>query len=215
MEITAFANKYNNARYNLFRWRYKLETVQKFALALAFAAFTGIMAQVRFFLPFTPVPVTGQVFAVLLSGVLLGKWYGGYSQGLYAALGGAGVPWFNGWTGGISALTGVTGGYIVGFILAATFIGWFTDRYVRARTFQGMLALMMGGVAILYTLGALHLSFVLGLGFEKTIVLGVLPFIPADIFKAAVAAGIASAIAPKVAYNGEVDKGYKPRKWIF
>ena len=104
--------KYESAKYDFFKWRFESKIVNKLALAVVFACLTGIFAQLRFYLPYTPVPVTGQVFAVLLSGVILGKWYGGISQGLYAALGAAGVPWFNGGKAGLEILTGVTGGYI-------------------------------------------------------------------------------------------------------
>src|SRR3972149_4985549 len=87
------------------------------SLSFAFAAFTGVCAQVRFYLPFTPVPVTGQVFAVLLCGVLLGPAFGAFSQLLYIALGVAGGPWF------VLGPVGPTGGYIVGFVLAPAIVG--------------------------------------------------------------------------------------------
>jgi len=80
--------------------------LNKVALAFAFACFTGILAQLRFYLPYTPVPVTGQVFAVLLSGVILGKWYGGMSQGLYAGLGRSRDSWFSEGKAGMEILSG-------------------------------------------------------------------------------------------------------------
>src|SRR4030042_122397 len=119
MAISTYADRYRYWRYNAFRWRYELSVAQKIALALGMACLTGLTAQVRFYLPFTPVPLTGQVFAVLLSAVLLGKWYGGLSQGFYAGIGACGVPWFAGWAGGVRFLSCGHGGYIIGFILAA------------------------------------------------------------------------------------------------
>jgi len=204
-EISAFLTRYDNARYSFFRWRYESTYIYKLSLALGFALITGILAQIRIPLPFTPVPITGQVFAVLLGGVVLGKNYGALSQGFYAALGGAGVPWFSGMKGGIPVLTGVTGGYILGFIVAAGVIGWFTDRYLRYRDFKGMLLLMLLGIGIIHALGALQLSLILHIGLIRTLELGVLPFIPGDLFKAFIAASIAGALTPKTAYNGEVD----------
>ena len=204
-ELEHIISKYESATLNLFKWRFESTFAHKIVLALGFACLTGLMAQFRFYLPFTPVPVTGQVFAVLLAGVLLGKWYGGLSQGFYAGIGAAGVPWFTGMAGGIGILTGVTGGYIVGFIVAAMIIGWFTDRYVRARSFRGMFVLMIIGVAVIYAFGVVQLSIVLGVGAQKAIELGALPFIGADIYKALIAAAIAAAVTPKSSYGNELD----------
>ncbi|MBE0521790.1 MAG: biotin transporter BioY [Candidatus Methanoperedenaceae archaeon] len=198
-------SKYESATFNFFKWRFESTVAHKVVLALGFAFLTGLVAQFRFYLPFTPVPVTGQVFAVLLAGVLLGKWYGGLSQGFYAGIGAAGVPWFSGMTGGMGILTGVTGGYIFGFIVAAVIIGWFTDRYVKARSFRSMFILMIAGVGIIYVFGVVQLSIVLGVGAQKAIELGALPFIGADIYKALVAAAIAGAVTPKSAYGNELD----------
>jgi len=204
-EMETIISKYESVTFNFFKWRFESTLAHKVVLVLGFAFLTGLMAQFRFYLPFTPVPVTGQVFAVLLSGVILGKWYGGLSQGLYAGMGAAGVPWFAGMTGGAGILTGVTGGYIVGFIVAAMIIGWFTDRYVRARSFRNMFVLMITGVAVIYLFGVVQLALVLGVGAQKAIELGALPFIGADIYKALIAAAIATAVTPKSAYGNELD----------
>ncbi|MDW7725784.1 MAG: biotin transporter BioY [Candidatus Methanoperedens sp.] len=204
-EMENIISKYESATFNFFKWRFESTVAHKVVLALGFAFLTGLVAQFRFYLPFTPVPVTGQVFAVLLAGVLLGKWYGGLSQGFYAGIGAAGVPWFSGMTGGMGILTGVTGGYIFGFIVAAMIIGWFTDRYVKARSFRSMFILMIAGVGIIYVFGVVQLSIVLGVGAQKAIELGALPFIGADIYKALVAAAIAGAVTPKSAYGNELD----------
>ncbi len=205
MAVASYIERYRYARYSLFRWRYELSVAEKVALALGMAAFTGLVAQLRVPLPFTPVPITGQVFAVLLVGVLLGRWYGGLSQGLYAAIGGAGVGWFQGWNGGLSYLTGVTGGYVLGFVVAAFAIGWLTDRYVGVRSFLPLLGLMLVGVGIIYLFGAVWLAIVLGTGLMKTLSLAVFPFIPLDLVKAAAVAAIAYPLLPKKAFNGEVD----------
>jgi biotin transport system substrate-specific component len=214
MAVASYVDRYRYARLSLFRWRYELGVVEKVALALGMAAFTGLVAQLRVPLPFTPVPITGQVFAVLLAGVLLGRWYGGLSQALYAGIGGAGVGWFAGWSGGLGVLTGATGGYILGFIVAAFAIGWLTDRYVGVRGFLPLLALMLVGVGIIYLFGAVWLSIVLGTGLMKTLSLAVFPFIPVDLAKAAAVAAIAFPLLPKIAFNGEVDASrYRDRQF--
>jgi len=197
--------KYESAKYNFFKWRFESTFLNKFALALGFACLTGILAQVRFYLPYTPVPVTGQVFAVLLCGVILGKWYGGLSQGLYAGIGAAGLPWFSNMKGGIDVLSGVTGGYIVGFIAAALVIGWFTDRYVRSRSFTGLMILMAFGIGVIHLFGVIQLAAVLHVSVQIAIEKGSLPFIAVDVYKAMIAAAIAAAVTPGTAYGDEID----------
>lgn len=208
----AIAATLDRVKYDVFRWRYELSLVKKIGLALGMAAVTGLVAQVRFPLPWTPVPITGQTFAVLLAGVLLGRWWGGISMALYAGIGAAGLPWFSNWSGGFGVLTGATGGYIVGFILAAIFLGHFTDKYVRARSFFSMLGLMLiANFILIYIPGLIWLRLWLGMagksvGLVALLGMGMLPFIAGDITKAVVAAAIARGVTPKQAYNGEVDK---------
>jgi len=210
MEITMYVDRYKNLRYNFFRWRFELNIVYKLSLALTFALLTGILAQLRFYLPGTPVPVTGQVFGVILAGVLLGKW-GGLSQCMYVGIGAVGIPWFAGFNGGFGYLMGPTGGYLIGFIIAAFFIGFIVDRYIRSRNFVGMLALMLFSTFVLvYIPGLIQLYLWMGgsVGFWELLTMAVIPFIAADVIKAVIAAGIASGITPKNAYGREVDSGF-------
>jgi len=160
--------------------------------------------------------VTGQTFAVLLAGVLLGRWWGGISLAIYAGLGAAGVPWFQGWGSGLTHLAGPTGGYIIGFILAALFLGYFTDKYIRSRSFFSMLALMLfANFVLIYVPGLLQLGLWVNLvkgepvSFTTLLGMGAVPFIAGDVTKAVIAAAIARGVTPKLAYNGEVDK----EKW--
>jgi biotin transport system substrate-specific component len=205
------------AKYSAYRWRYEASLTKKIAMAVGMAAVVGLMAQVRIPLPF--VPITGQTLAVLLAGVLLGRNWGGISLAIYAALGVAGVPWFNGWTGGLGAIAGPTGGYIIGFIPAAMLMGYFTDKYVRARSFTAMFGLMLvANFIVIYIPGLLQLNLWLNLvkGLDKSLLqvlsIGLFPFIAGDIFKAFVAALIARGITPKQTYGNEVDQG-KWRSW--
>jgi biotin transport system substrate-specific component len=196
-----------NARLNFFRWRYEAEFYYKLALAFTFAGLTGIGAQAKLYLPFTPVPITGQVFFVLLSGVVLGRNYGALSMALYAALGALGVPWFAGGKAGVEVLLGATGGYILGFILASYLIGYFTDTYISSRSLASQLGLMFAGVGIIYTLGAVQLAHVAKLSTGEALAKGVLPFIPGDILKALAAVAISTAVLPKASYAQEKDAG--------
>ena len=138
------------------------------------------------------------------------------------------MPWFAGWSGGISYLTGATGGYIIGFILAALFLGYFTDTFINSRKFLPMLGLMLfANFVLIHGVGLLWLSTfpyegwleshsILGLGpYEgrgllPLLTVGTIPYILGDITKAVAAAVLTKGIAPKEAYNGEVDIG---RKW--
>src|SRR4030043_166468 len=96
----------NETKYNVFKWRYELSIPRKLALALGVAILTGLLAQVRFYLPWSPVPLTGQTFGALLAGMMLGTWWGGISMALYAGLGAAGGPGFQGWGGGLAVMGG-------------------------------------------------------------------------------------------------------------
>jgi biotin transport system substrate-specific component len=211
MEVKAL-DRWRMATYNAYRWRTELSLTHKILLALGMACVIGLAAQIRFPLPWTPVPITGQTFAALLAGVLLGRWWGGISVAAYAGLGVAGLPWFTGWSGGLGHLAGPTGGYIVGFFLAALFVGHFTDKYIRARSFLPMLGILLfADFVLIYVPGLLQLHLWLNLvgggsaSFYHVLTLGFFPFIAGDLIKIFVLTGIASAITHKQAFNGEAD----------
>ena len=219
MQKMTLSFNYFKTRYLFFKWRYSLTFVNKLTMAFGMACITGILAQIRVYLPWTPVPITGQTFAVLIAGIILGRWWGGISQALYLTLGVIGIPWFAGLKGGYSVLIGPTGGYLVGFILAAFFIGYFTDRYIRSRGFFSMLCLMLfANFILIYGLGLLNLGIWLYLikGSRTTLwellVIGVIPFIIGDVTKIVSAAALAKVITPKESYNGEMDIE-KAKKW--
>ena len=109
-------NAINRSRYGVFKWRYELTLAKKLALALGMACLIGVLAQVRLYTPWSPVPITGQTFAVLFAGILLGSRCGAASVLIYFAAGAFGIPWFAGWSGGAAILMGPTAGYIAGFI---------------------------------------------------------------------------------------------------
>lgn len=219
MQETKVAEIYFKARYSLFKYRYNLTLANKIAWALGMACATGLMAQIRIPLFWTPVPITGQTFAVLIAGVLLGRWWGGISQAIYVVLGIAGIPWFNGWSGGYTSIIGPTGGYLIGFILASLFLGYFTDRYIRSRSFLSMFGLMVfANFVLIHIPGLLQLGFWLSLvkGVQSTplelLWMGTIPFIIGDLVKIALAAGVTKVITPKKAYGSEVDTE-NAKKW--
>ena len=223
MEIVAAINR---TKYDIFRWRYELSIPKKLVMALGMAVVIGLLAQVRFPIPWSPIPITGQTFAVLLAGVLLGRRWGGVSLAAYVAIGVAGVPWFAPKAGmsifsasGIGHLTGATGGYLIGFVIAALFLGHFTDKYIRSRSFLSMFGLMLfANFILIYVPGLIWLglwfNIVSGTPTAVTaiIAMGATPFIVGDVLKAASAAAIARGVTPKQAYNGEVDTG-KCAQW--
>lgn len=207
---------YRLLRLRFFRWRYSSHYVYKCVLVLLFAALTGTCAQIRIYTPWSPVPITMQVFAVLLSGVLLGRWYGGLSQVAYVSLGALGVPWFAPkpgaemfTSGGFAVLIGATGGYIIGFIAASFLIGHLVDTYVETRRFIPQMLIMVLGVLIIYAAGYVHLyAWFLLHAVEVTpwyvLEKGVLLFIPVDLAKSILASGISTTILPKERFDGEV-----------
>jgi biotin transport system substrate-specific component len=211
MEIAAI-DKFHKARYLFFKWRHSLALINKITLALGMACLTGLAAQIKVSLPWTPVPMSGQTLAVLLAGILLGRWWGGISQAIYIILGMAGLPWLAGFSGGFGALAGPTGGYLLGFILAALFLGYFTDRYIKVRNFLPMLGLMLfANFILIHIPGLLQLglwSYLVkgsGLTLRNLLWMGTVPFIIGDLIKIITAAALARAITPREAYNGEVD----------
>ena len=129
---------------------------------------------------------------------------------IFGGLGFMGVPWFAGWASGLVP----TGGYILGFILAALFLGHFTDKYVRSRSFFSMLGLMLfANFILIYVPGLIWLSIWLkavpgtpAASFVALLGMGALPYIIGDVTKAVAAAAVARGVTPKSAYNGEVDR---------
>jgi biotin transport system substrate-specific component len=143
------------------------------------------MAQVRIPLPFTPVPITGQTFAVLLVGAGLGSKRGATSLALYLLMGLAGLPFFAGGASGLAILAGPTGGYLIGFVVAAYLVGLLAARGLDRRIPSALLAFLAGEIVI-YLFGVVWLSVYLGLA--HAIAAGLLPFLVGDAIKLVAAA---------------------------
>lgn len=207
-ELAPKWHAYKRLRHRFYEYRYDADVLRKTMLALGFAAITGLAAQIR--IPLTPVPITLQTFAVLLSGIALGARWGGASQAAYAGLGAAGVPWFAGMSAGLTTVLGATGGYILGFVVAATVLGYVTDRYLRARRFPVLVAvLFVVNFGIIYGFGLpwLYAWMTITTGAPPTVstvlTAGLLPFIPGDIVKLLGAAAVGTVITPVTGFGPE------------
>ena len=203
MAIAAM-EKYRIARIQVWQWRDELSWVKKMGLSLSMACLIGLLAQIRMVIPGTPVPITGQTLGVLLAAVLLGRGWSGVSLLIYVGLGSAGIPWFNGFTGGIQSLAGLTGGYLIGFILAALFLGFVTDKYVRTRRIYTLWGLMLiADFVLVFGPGLLQLNLWLslvkhnGVGLYALLNMGLFPYIIGDIIKVTAAAAAGALLMPK------------------
>lgn len=197
-------DRYYGARKNVFERIQDASTATKLLMSFMMACLTGIMAQIIIPLPWTPVPITAQTFAVLCSGLFLGKKYGCLSQILYIVLGVAFIPWFGGMTGGLDIFLGSTCGFLIGFVIASYFIGAITEKYANARNFTKMAVVIgVANFALIYIPGlaglALWYSLTQGTTIAVTdlLMMGLVPFILGDIVKILGAAGVSKVFLPK------------------
>lgn len=156
-------------------------------LVAAGAGLIAASAQLSIPLPFTPVPLTGQTFAVLLVGASLGTLRGGSSALLYVLAGIAGAPVYADGAHGWSVVTGASGGYLVGFVVAAALTGRLAERRWDRR-FSSALGAILTGNVVIYLVGLPWLAVVLDTSLEKTLEYGLYPFVPGDALKLYLAA---------------------------
>lgn len=161
-------------------WAPNRTLVINLLLVVGCSLITALSAQLVIFLPFTPVPITGQTFAVLLSGGLLGSRLGMSSQLLYLFEGAIGLPFFAKASGGIAIFIGPTAGYLLGFPIAAFIVGYLVERGWNKSFFKTWAAMILAEMAI-FGLGLL----VLGKFIPITALLtsGLIPFIPGAVIK--------------------------------
>ena len=157
------------------------------ALILAGSWLVALCARIAIPLPFSPVPVTAQTLAVLLIGALLGSRRGGLSMLAYLAQGMAGLPVFAGGLSGPAVLTGPTGGYLIGFAVAAFCTGWLAERGWDRRFVTTFLAMLLGNLVI-YLCGVSWLSTLVG--WDDAFRLGLYPFLIGDVAKIVLATAL-------------------------
>lgn len=157
--------------------------VANVVLVVGAAAFVGLLAQVSIPLGFTPVPLTGQTFGIMLAGAALGWRRAALAMSLYVLAGLAGVPWF---AGGASGYVGANFGYLIGFVASAGVLGFLASRG-NDRTIAGSLLSMAIADGLIFVCGVswlahyLHVSLAMGLHY------GFYPFVWGEVIKAAVA----------------------------
>ena len=166
--------------------------VRDVVAVFGFALATAGAAQITIPLGFTPVPITGQTFAVLLAGGALGANRGAISQFLYLFMGAIGLPFYADGTSGWDVATGSTAGYLVGFIVAAYLVGRLAERGQDRRLGTSIPAIL-AGTGVIYVMGASWLAMELdipltaGIGEPSAIAYGVAPFLVGDFIKAILA----------------------------
>jgi len=173
----------------------------KLTVCALFAALTAVLAQVAIPVPFSPVPITGQVIGVLIIGALLGPKAGVITIAAYLLLGAAGAPVFSLARGGIYMLTGPTGGYLWGFIPAVAVTGKLMKRSKRSSGLHTAL-FMLPAIFFIYLFGALQLGLLMQYSIKQVTLLGILPFLPFDLAKLLIAALLSGKIKMSLHHNG-------------
>ena len=174
------------------------KTTRMLAGAALFAAMTAICSQIQ--IPLPMIPINLALFAVHLCGALLGAKWGAAAMAAYALLGAAGVPVFAGFGAGPAALFGKTGGYILGYILCAAVVGALSRKLGFA--FPKLCAAMAVGVVVCYAFGTAWFMALTGMNLATSLAYCVLPFLPGDAVKIALAALLAMRLRAPLARMG-------------
>ena len=161
--------------------------VRHIALISLGALLVAVSAQV--YIPTTPVPFTGQTLGVLVVGASLGLRRGGTALLLYLALGLIGLPIFAEGSHGRDIILGATGGYLIGFVLAAAVVGRFAELGWDRRLGSALVTMLVG-TAIIYAVGVPWLKLVTGMSWAEAVAAGLTPFLIWDAAKVAIAAGL-------------------------
>lgn len=180
----------NSAKENTYRPTFMAEAIwpqatflRDVALILAGSWLIALTAQIE--IPMWPVPMTGQTFAILLIGALLGKQRGVASVLAYLAQGAMGLPIFAGGKAGAPYMVGPTGGYLFGFVVVVYLVGWLSERGWDRRLATAALAMLLGNI-VLYIFGLSWLSSFVG--WDAAVKAGLQPFVVGDLCKIALAA---------------------------
>lgn len=158
--------------------------IRDITITAIFTALTAILAQVSIPLPFSPVPITFQVMAVYISAIILGSRLGTLSQIIYILLGAIGIPIFVNFQGGLNVVFGPSGGYLISYPIVAFIVGKISDKNL---SHIQSTAILIASLLLCYGMGIVQLSFITNITIKKALVIGVLPFIPLDVIKIALA----------------------------
>ncbi|MBZ0264268.1 biotin transporter BioY [bacterium] len=161
--------------------------IRSAAWITGFAFLTAFAANLYIPLPFTPVPITGQLLAVILAGAFAGSGRGAVSQALYLMMGESGVPVFSSSVAGFGAIVGPTGGYLIGFVVAAYVAGMLVPR---AKNLGTMWLAFAAATLPVLLLGFVHLAAFYTSSVQQAFMMGVAPFIIGDIVKVSLAVGV-------------------------
>ncbi|HSQ23049.1 MAG TPA: biotin transporter BioY [Pyrinomonadaceae bacterium] len=164
-----------------------LDFVRQVGLVIGFSLLTALSAQIV--IPFGAIPITGQTFAVLLTGALLGSRLGAITMIVYLLEGASGLPFFSGAHGGLLHLMGPTGGYLIAFPAAAFITGAFAEHGWDRKFLTAAAAMAIGSLVIMLS-GWLWFSLVMRTSPAITLFDTVLKFIPGDVIKIALAAAV-------------------------
>jgi biotin transport system substrate-specific component len=159
-------------------------------LVIGASLFVALCARVAVPLPFTPVPLTLQNFAVVLVGLLLGSRRGAIALALYLMEGAFGLPVFSSGLGGIALLLGPTGGYLMAYPLAAFASGWIGER--GASSFRRGTVGALAGDVVLFAGGLAWLTLWTHGSWRQAAHFGLYPFMFAEVAKVMAAAGLAA-----------------------
>lgn len=162
------------------------KTTQYLTLSALLCALLCVLSQIQ--IPLPPVPVSFSLLAVHLCGALLGWRWGAAAVGCYVFLGAVGVPVYAGFAGGVSVLFGPSGGFLFGYILCALVVGMMVEHLGFAR--RTLLFSMAAGTLLCYIMGAAWFSLTTGSALWGCLTVCVLPFIPGDVIKIALAAAL-------------------------
>lgn len=157
-----------------------LNNMIEIALMAAILCILGPIA-----IPLGPIPFSLTPFIVFLTGYILGARNGSIAVIIYLLLGAVGLPVFSGYIGGLEKLTGVTGGYLIGFIFTAFLSGYAADRFKNEKkSMIYILMAMAGGLFLLYAFGTIWFMILTGTGLKASLSMCVIPFVPLDLCKA-------------------------------
>lgn len=157
-----------------------LKTLDLVTIALV-AAILCILSPISIPLGFTPIPMTLGVFAMVLSGILLGSVKGTLCVLIYILIGAAGIPVFSGYGAGLSKIAGPSGGYLWGYLFLAAITGFFVEKFA-AKWYMVLLGAILG-MMVCYAFGTIWMALQLSMGPMEALWAGVVPFLPLDVAK--------------------------------